>query len=585
MGLTDATTRSTTRAHSTITSTAHEQVAPSSTSADEPPVLPTVVQHHRSWFERLSYAAVMGVALSFPMSRAQAQVPSGPPSPGTTTARLLIDERAGTTMLRATRAELPSELAGAEALDQLYHGALQELRTLYQGADKAQLQALAGRVTTLALGKLTASWQPHERASLERVMSTLGQLAGSDGHFNYGDRLAVTQALVSDHAGILRMAHQQIDERVRLGNRVAHRFVDNAYTPTRHYQRTGHAGLFQRMRDNRREHIQDLAATAIQQQLGATLQRLGVDPRTAQRIDPMLRNLTVDQVAGLERDLQAIQPRLAELAERLRSSRMGPVVEQMTRLLREHTVVTAAPLRNGVPNPNDVDAIIRTALDALEGVHVTKDIRAELIEVHGRAVQTLRTICKDTLTQNPAIERQAQRVVDAALARATAQWTPAERGALQRSCDTLDQLAGGDGRFNYGDKLAVVEALVKGKGPVERVVVGKVVGAQLDATLARLGVNKSTTEPTDPKPRELSVTQLKQLDADLALLKDKLAAPTTGAADDTMARVQAELRRVLGPGELVSPLRNGVPSPRKLEALIDTALDALDSFRPAPPSR
>ncbi len=583
MGLTDVTTRATTRAHSTTTPAPHTEVAPP--SPDEPPVERPVEQRHRSWFERLSYAAVVGVALSFPMSRAQAQVPSGPPSPGTTAARLLIDERAGTTVVRAPQAEVGGELAGARALDELYHGALQELRTLYQGADKARLQALASRVTTLALGQLTSSWQPHERASLDRVMRTLGQLAGSDGHFNFGDRLAVTQALVHDSAGILRMAHQQIDERVGLGNRVAHRAVDNAFTATRHYQRTGHAGLFQRMRDRRRDHIEGLAASAIHQQLGATLQRLGVDPGTAQRVDPMLRQLTIDQVMGLERDLQVVQPRLAELAERLRSSRMGPVVDEMARLLRAHTVVTAAPLRNGVPDPNDLDAVIRTAFDALEGVHVTKDLRAELVQVHGRAVQTLRAVCHDALGQNPAIERQAQRVVDAALARATAQWAPAERAALQRTCDTLDELAGGDGRFNYGDKLAVVEALVRGKGPVERVVVSKLVGAQLDATLARLGVSPSTRDPTDPKPRELSIAQLKQLDADLALLKDKLGAPATGAADETMARVQRELQRLLGAGELVPPLRNGVPSPRNLGALIDTALDALESFRPAPPSR
>lgn len=583
MGRTDATTR-TTRAQRTITTAVLEQVGPRTASQDEPhveqpPEHAVEHHHHRSWFERLSYAAVVGAALALPMSRAQAQVPSGPSLPGATPARVLIDERAGTTMLRATT-EVAGDLGGAQALDRLYQGALQELRARYQGVDKARLQAVADRVTTQALGQLTSSWQPHERAALDRVLSTLGQLAGSDGHFNFGDRFAVTQALVSDHAGIVRMAHQQIDERVGLGNRLAHRAVDNAYTPTRHYQRTGHAGLFQRMRDQRRERIEGLASNAIQQQLSATLQRLGVDPRTAERMDPMLRQLTVDHVVGLERDLQVLQPRLAELAERLRTSRMGPVVDELARLLREHTVITASPLRNGVPNPKDLDAVIRTALDALEGVHVTKDIRAELLQVHTRAVQTLRTICKETLTQNPAIERQAQRVVDAALARATAQWTPAERTALQRTCDTLDELAGGDGRFNYGDKLAVVEALVRGKGPVERVVVGKLVGAQLDATLARLGIDKSTAAPVDPKPRELTLAQLKQLDVDLALLKDRVAAPATGAGDETMARVERELQRVLGAGSLAPPLRNGVPSPRNLSALIDTALDALDSFRP-----
>lgn len=580
------------RTHRTGTETSSAEdvpLAPPLGEAPPPPSpsptpTPTAEGRHRSWFERLSYAAVVGAVLALPLGRLPAQQPGGgPPRTGATPMRMLVDERSGkpTTLTTQDLAHTP---AVHQELNQLYHGVLRELRALYQDADPARLQAAANQVSAAVLERATADWQPHERAALQRVLHTVHQLAGADGHFNHGDTMAVVHALLADKAGLLRMAHQQIDQRMVVGNRIAHRLVDNAYTPTRHYQRTGHAGVLQRMRDRRADHIETQASGAIQAQLHATLARLGVDPITAQRLDPMVRNLGFEQVLGLERDLQVLQPRFAELAERLRRSPMGPVVQELRTLLSRSTVMTAAPLRGGVPDPQNLDAVIRTALDALDGVQITRDLRGELAAVHTRAVQTLRELSQNALANDPAIEQQAQRLVDAALARATASWPADEKAALSRICDTLDQLAGGDGRFNYGDKLAIVEALVKDQGPVQRVVVGRLAGAQLDATLARLGVDRQTANTPDATPRKLTVEQLKQLDLDLKRVAARLSQPATGAGDDTLTRFRAEVTRLMdGQWQGQAPLRNGVPSPRNVRALIDTALDALDSFRLAPP--
>ena len=48
-----------------------------------------------------------------------------------------------------------------------------------------------------------------------------------------------------------------------------------------------------------------------------------------------------------------------------------------------------------------------------------------------------------------------QKVIDKIVARATQSWSDDERAALTRLFDTLDQLAGGDHRFNHGDKEAI----------------------------------------------------------------------------------------------------------------------------------
>jgi hypothetical protein len=258
---------------------------------------------------------------------------------------------------------------------------------------------------------------------------------------------------------------------------------------------------------------------------------------------------------------------------------MAPVVERLKVLLTNSSEITAPPLRNGVPSPKDVNAIIRTALDALEGVRITKDIRAELDEVHKEAVQLLRTLKRDALAADPALEQQAQRLVDAALARATASWSPGEKAALRRVFDTLDELAGADGRFNHGDKLAIVAALTKGKGPVERVLVSRVGGAQIDRALDELGVSSDTAARVDDKPRKLTVEQLKQMDADIKLLQEKLQAPADGAGKETLAQFRGVLQKLAGDASLQPPLRNGVPSPKNPSAVIDAALDALEGFR------
>jgi hypothetical protein len=307
-----------------------------------------------SWFDKVSYAAVVGVALALPTSQAHAQNPTT----ATTPMRTLLNER--TASSHDVRA----------ALNELYAGALKELHDLYREKGLSahpELEAQAQRVVDKAIDRLTQDWAPHERRALANVMTTLDQLAGGDRRFNDGDKIAVIDALLRDKAGILRMVHEEIDKRVPgLGNRIAHRLVDNAYTPTRHYMRTGHAGVFQRMRDRRREKIETTAAQVMEQKLNETLRTLKVDPSTAQRLDLVCRNLTIDQVVNMASDLEILKSKLLSA----KAPETRPVIDKLRVLLRENVEVIAPPLRNGVPSPKSLDAIIDTALDAAEGLRL-----------------------------------------------------------------------------------------------------------------------------------------------------------------------------------------------------------------------
>ncbi len=256
-----------------------------------------------------------------------------------------------------------------EQLNELYSGAVAELRQLHDEHGLGQhpdIEAKAQQVVDKAIERMTSSWSPAEKQALHNVMNTVDQLAGGDRRFNHGDKMAVVQALLNDKCGILKMAHQAIDEKLPgLGNRIAHRAVDNAYTPTRRFERTGRAGPIQHMRDNRREKIEGLAAQEMHKALNKSLHDLGVDPATAQKLDGATRRLSIDQVMRMEGDIKLLQRKT--LGEGLDSKK---VVGELGRLFRENVDVVKPPLRNGVPSPRSIDALIDTALDAAEGLRL-----------------------------------------------------------------------------------------------------------------------------------------------------------------------------------------------------------------------
>lgn len=261
-----------------------------------------------------------------------------------------------------------------EQLNELYSGAVAELRQLHDEHGLGQhpdIEAKAQKVVDKAIERMTSSWSPAEKQALNNVMNTVDQLAGGDRRFNHGDKMAVVQALLNDKCGILKMAHQAIDEKLPgLGNRIAHRAVDNAYTPTRRFERTGHAGPIQRMRDNRREKIEGIASQEMHKALNKSLQDLGVDPATAQKLDGATRRLSIDQVMRMEGDIKLLQRKAGSLGQGLGNEDTKRVVSELGRLVRENVEVVKPPLRNGVPSPRSIDALIDTALDAAEGLRL-----------------------------------------------------------------------------------------------------------------------------------------------------------------------------------------------------------------------
>ena len=365
----------------TVPPTAHQATLAAAPPAEAQPA------RTLSWFERLTYAAVVGASLALPLSAAQAQDTKPDAGPKSTPQRLLLQERSGKDVVALTRGALHLDL------NNLYHGVVTQLRSVYDKNGWAQhpdIEKQAQRFVDAAIGRLVANWDPQEQAALHRVMNTLDQLAGGDRVFNHGDNLAIVQALLADKGGILKMAHQEIDQRIGIGNKIAHRLVDNAYTPTRHAQSTGHAGPFQRMRDHRREKIEGLAQQAMFQQLQGTLAKLGVNPQTGNHIDRVSRNLKIDDVVSMEGDLRLLEGRLTSMtATRLPAGRVGAVLEQLKDILQKNVDVSQPPLRNGVPSPKSLDAITKTLLDALDGLTI-HDLSVDLQKAFKTIPQAVR---------------------------------------------------------------------------------------------------------------------------------------------------------------------------------------------------
>jgi len=168
-----------------------------------------------------------------------------------------------------------------------------------------------------------------------------------------------------------------------------------------------------------------------------------------------------------------------------------------------------------------------------------------------------------------------QKVIDKIVAHATQSWSDDERAALTRLFDTLDQLAGGDHRFNHGDKEAISKAVLAGKTSIERVIGKRLVERKLNSALDELGVDPSTAERKDDVARTLTLDQLRAMPDDVETVKAAIARSQPENGDAIRERLQSLMPFRFGE----SPLRNGIPSPKSPEALLDTVIDALRALR------
>ena len=229
---------------------------------------------------------------------------------------------------------------------------------------------------------------------------------------------------------------------------------------------------------------------------------------------------------------------------------------------------------------------------------------------------------------NPAVQKAYDTVMDAMIDRVTKDWAPGEKSALKRTMNTLDTLAGGDGRFNYGDKAQVIAALSKDVPGIMRMAhqeidrqlpgIGNQLGHRiLDNTfkdtpftkatgsrngliqrtrdkrramimgearkqmehaigqaLESVNVDPSTASKVDDQPRNLTIAQMTQLSDDLNVLGNRFSHQGNGQRDlnDAGKTVQSLFQRYLSSDPV---LRNGIPSPKRPDAILDTTSDLL----------
>jgi hypothetical protein len=320
---------------------------------------------------------VRSTSVDRPSAAATGAAPTSEPTPARDAQRATAQSAAAE---RAPADSATSEAARQRLLTDATAGQLQ--RRLQQGVDAARdvTQALDdprvrdayNQALDAGIDQVTRSWRPEERAALKRTVDTLDELAGGDGKLNHGDKLAIVGAMTGDTRGLLKEAFSEIDRRLGhrpMINRIAKNVVARSFEDTRRFRRTGRAGPIQRMRMNRREKIRSAAASAINGQLDQTFRQLGVDPRTASKIDGTGRALTFDRMRTLERDIDVLKGRLqgaegsGRLAEigRAAAARLGDLVD-----------VSAPPLRNGVPSPRDPRALVDTALDVADSLELKR---------------------------------------------------------------------------------------------------------------------------------------------------------------------------------------------------------------------
>lgn len=341
----------------TSPSSASAPASPASTSARTPAAASTV---RDSRARATSQAAAL-----------RARVEGAAPSSAPAAAAPSSATRADLTALVKEQLALGLEKAGAGA---------NELKALAGKADWEVPNQVANRLMDGVIEKATEKWKPEEKQALRHVLDTVDELAGGDGKLNYGDKLAVTRAILKDTPGILREAHKAVDQMVPgLGNRIAHRLVDNAYTPTRRTQRRAargapyRPGLFQRMRDNRRGKIEGEVAKQVDKQFNQIFSKLQVDPATAKKLDLSGRHLTVDSVMKLQSSLETLQRKFQGRSNPLTDGRLAGAVPQVMDALQNRVSFDEPVLKDGIPSPKRLDAVVDTLLHAASTVRVNLD--------------------------------------------------------------------------------------------------------------------------------------------------------------------------------------------------------------------
>jgi acetyl esterase len=234
--------------------------------------------------------------------------------------------------------------------------------------------------------------------------------------------------------------------------------------------------------------------------------------------------------------------------------------------------------------------------------------------------------------------KQAIDSLNEAIALLTAEWTPAEKSALQRLMNTLDDLAGSDGRVNYGDKGAILAAILSDTpgiinqsqeeiykrlghrpliaGLASRVVEnsfqpsrrllpgrrarqnrrrarrrGKILGltaqvtsSMLDDLLRELGVDPATAQRPDLLPRDITIGQMKAIETDIAALAPRLEGLGGGANIGDVAPLMDLLRDAQrGTGRFSKPpLRQGLPSTKELRGALEDFVESAPRHTPPP---
>lgn len=208
----------------------------------------------------------------------------------------------------------------------------------------------------------TRDWQPHQRQSLKNIIEVLDQLAGGDGRLNYGDKMAIISALLSDTNGLIQQAHNQVDQMLpRRGfiNRVVKRKISKAFQPTRR-------PLVRRIRANRRAKIYSAASCAISQQLDRALSQAGVRRSTAHPVDGAARNLTIAQMMQLEHDIEAVRSAFGGLGSSRNTLRADIARELFSDLLAGKGMFDDPLFADGIPTVKRPGLYLKALLDAME---------------------------------------------------------------------------------------------------------------------------------------------------------------------------------------------------------------------------
>jgi hypothetical protein len=233
------------------------------------------------------------------------------------------------------------------------------------------------------------------------------------------------------------------------------------------------------------------------------------------------------------------------------------------------------------------------------------------------------------------VNEVTKQVVDQLADRATATWSPREQQALKNVMGTLDELAGGDGKLNHGDKLAVTNAILRDTpgiintafqeidkrlprgglvnrlakrlvgnaftptrrtqrrarrglpyrpGPIQRMRDNrqdKILGLaraeankQFNQAFQQLGVSPETRRHFDGQRRDLTIAQVIRFSEDLKVLQGRFQQGGNPVAGGRLKEVAGQLAEHVRVEQ--QPLRNGVPSPYRADALASTLLDTLE---------